>query len=143
MVSACTISTSGLDSRRFSSFSEIVYVVAPGKCFTFIVCCFKSPLSWILVNIESPATKIFRLIWLLLDCCFDDQMFGFLCFDITAAFEWKVLIYRQLNLHLKFQVALDLSSKSESSISISKSFFEENSCVFKPTKASSILVKWS
>ena len=107
LVPACTISTSGLDSRGFSNFSKIVSVVAPGTIFTFTVCCFKSPLPWIFFNIESLETKIFRLIWLLLDCCFDDLMTGFLCFDIVAAFEWEVSVYRQQNLdlmcHLSFE----------------------------------------
>ena len=83
----CTISISGLDSRSFSNFSKIVFAVAPGKSFNYIVCCFESPLSWILFNIESPATMIFRLTWILLDCCFENLMVGFLWFDIVAAFE--------------------------------------------------------
>ena len=54
------------------------------------MCYFGSSFPWLLFNIESPTTKIFYLIWLLLDCCLDDLMIGFLCFDIVAMLEWKV-----------------------------------------------------
>ena len=101
LVPACTISISGLDSRRFSNFSKIVAVVAPGKFFTFTVCCFESPLLSIMFNIESLSTKIFSLIWLLLDCCFEDLIIGFLCFDIVTAFELESqLAYCQQSIDL-------------------------------------------
>ena len=80
------MSAHGLDSRRLSS------VFAPGKFFTFTVFCSESPLSLMLFNIEFPTTKIFCLIWLLLDFCLDYLMVGFLCFDILAALELEVSV---------------------------------------------------
>ena len=58
---------------------------------------------------ESPATKIFRLIWVLMDCCHGDLIVGFLCIDIVAALKWEVyqLVYRRQNVDLMFHLRFE------------------------------------
>ena len=73
-------------------FPRLFLLLLLVNLFTFTVCSFESPLSYVLLSIEFPATKIFRLIWLLIDCCFGDLMFGPLFFNNVAAFTWEVSV---------------------------------------------------
>ena len=105
LVPSCTISISGLDGRMENLLLLQCAVLKALFC------------GYCSGDSTSLVTKIFHLIWLLLDCCFDDLMVEFLCFDIVAAFKWEVSVSLSpteswFDVLFKFLVAIELSHLS-------------------------------